>query len=185
MLKIVGKVNSGKSSIFIRFTEGTFSTEPIPTIGSDFKTKKITINGRQINYQIWDLHGGEFFKKLVKAYYSGSNAFLIVFDITSRESFDDVKFWICSIRETDFSQPVLIVLVGNKSDLYEERKITKDEAESFAIENGVNYFETSAKNNEGLDDVFTYIATNSCNSDVKIKDKAVTVDEESKRSGCW
>ena len=185
VLKIVGKANSGKSSIFIRFTEGIFSTEPIPTIGSDFKTKKISINGRKINYQIWDLHGGEFFRKLVKSYYHGSDAFLIVFDITSRESFDDVKFWICSIRETDFPQPVLIVLAGNKSYLYTERKVTKDEAESFATENGINYFETSAKNNEGLDDVFTYIATITCNNGAKIKHKSVTVDEEeSKKSGC-
>ncbi|KAK8870226.1 GTP-binding protein [Tritrichomonas musculus] len=163
VIKIVGQANSGKTSIFNVFNEGTFQINPISTVGPDFANKEINISNHQITLQIWDIHGGENLRNIVKCYYRGSSGFLIVFDITRKESFEDVKFWINSIQETDFPQPVTIALAGNKSDLKENRQVTKEEAELFAAQNDIHYFEISAKNNEGINDVFNYLATQSFN----------------------
>ena len=123
------------------------------SIGVDFKLKNIEIDSKKIKLQIWDTAGQERFKTITTSYYKGAHAILIVFDITDRDSFDHVRNWMADIDKFA-KEGVLRILVGNKCDLEQNRRVRKEEAEEIAKKYGINYIETSAKDTINIDDLF-------------------------------
>lgn len=125
------------------------------TIGVDFKTKHLEIDGTPVKLQIWDTAGQEKFRAITKAYYRGAHGILVVFDISRRDTFNQVKMWIDSIKDAS-TDTIDVILVGNKADL--DRAVTKEEAQELATQSGIKYYETSAKENTNVEDAFQNLA---------------------------
>ena len=158
-LILIGSSGVGKSSILQRYVQKIFNAEYTCTIGVDFFMKTIIIRDKSIKLQLWDTAGTEKFKSITTGYYRGANAAFVVFDLTSKPSFDSVSEWIENYYK--YSNPDSekhVVLIGNKSDLKENREITQEQIDSFVMNNKIKYFETSAKNGENIDECFYFIA---------------------------
>lgn len=153
---IIGESAVGKSCLLLRYTDKKFSDAFMTTIGVDFKTKYLTIDGEEIKLQIWDTAGQEKFRAITKAYYRGANGILVVFDLTRPDTFLQTSMWIESIKDST-TDVIDVILVGNKSDL--ERKVSVEEAEETARQFGVKYFETSAREDKNINEAFDYLAT--------------------------
>ena len=123
------------------------------SIGVDFKTKQIDINDRLVKMQIWDTAGHEKFRTITTSYYKSAHAIIVLYDITDKNSFSHIKNWMIDIDKFA-KQGVLKVLVGNKTDLEDQRKIIKEEGESLAKKYGINFFEVSAKDNINIEQLF-------------------------------
>jgi len=149
-LLLVGDSGVGKSSILIRYTDDTFTEKYTGTIGVDFKLKKIFRKGQEINLQLWDTAGQERFKSLVRSFYKGANGVVVVFDIGSRSSFEALRRWMSEIQSNCDEIPR--ILVGNKVD--GPRSVSNVEAQDIAAKYGLQYIETSAKTNVGIDETF-------------------------------
>jgi small GTP-binding protein len=152
---IIGESAVGKSCLLLRFAEGKFTESFLTTIGIDFKVRHVEIDDAKIKLQIWDTAGQEKFRTITKAYYRGAHGILLVYDVTSIESFNQTRQWMQSIQE-NMSDPVAVIFVGNKCDM--ERTVLKEEAQELANEFNVEYFETSAKTGDGVDQTFMRLA---------------------------
>jgi Ras-related protein Rab-1A len=167
---IVGNANAGKTAILDRFTNKSFNDSYISTIGIDFNVKSVSINDNvSIKLQIWDTCGQERFKALTRSYYRNANAVIVVYDITSPQSFKNAKEWI---KETEqyLDDDVLVILVGNKSDLYEFRKVQYFEGHQLAEQKRLQFFETSAKYDNNIETVFDFVAQKLYDTDKKKKE---------------
>ena len=120
----------------------------------DFKIRTIELNGERVKLQIWDTAGQERFRSVTRSYYRGAAGALLVYDITSRESFNCLTNWLTDAR-TLASPQIVILMVGNKKDLEDEREVTFLEASRFAQENGLMFLETSAKTGQNVEEVFS------------------------------
>ena len=156
-LILIGNSGVGKSCILQRYIRHSFEESYKCTIGVDFLMKSVIINGITVKLQLWDTAGQEKYKSMVSSYYRGANVALIVFDLTSRPSFDALPLWIENFYKNGPEQKN-IILIGNKKDLVDERQVTQEEAEMFAETNNMIYFETSAKDGDNIDYVFNYAA---------------------------
>ncbi|KRZ32047.1 Ras-related protein Rab-35 [Trichinella pseudospiralis] len=154
-LLIIGDSGVGKSSLLLRFADQTFSANYITTIGVDFKIRTITVDGERVKLQIWDTAGQERFRTITSTYYRGTHGVIVVFDVTSGESFVNVKRWLHEIDQN--CENVQRVLVGNKCDEKERRVVLEHDAYRFAEQTNVKYFETSAKENVNVEDMFNCI----------------------------
>ena len=175
---LIGNSSVGKSSIIQRYIQKIFNDEYTCTIGVDFFMKTIDINDKLIKLQLWDTAGTERFKSITTGYYRGANAAFVVFDLTSRVSFNSISEWIQNYY--NYSNPNSeknVVLIGNKSDLKESREITEEEINKFVVNNNIKYFETSAKNGENIDECFYYIAEKLMN-DMKEKGQDNNTDDD-------
>ena len=158
-LILIGSSGVGKTSILQRYIQKIFNDDYTCTIGVDFFMKSMKIDDKLIKLQLWDTAGTEKFKSITTGYYRGANAAFIVFDLTSRKSFESVSEWIENYYK--YSNPDYerhVILIGNKSDLKNERIITEDEIDDFVKLNKIKYFETSAKYGENIDESFLFIA---------------------------
>ena len=155
---LIGDSSTGKTSLINRFVNKTFDEKYLCTIGVDFFMKTLELASQTIKLQIWDTAGMEKYKAISSSYYRGSHAAFVVFDLTSRTSFESVTRWIESYYKSNNPQfQKNVVLIGNKVDLEEQREITTAEAENFAKLNKMVYWETSAKDGKNVEEVFTYI----------------------------
>jgi small GTP-binding protein len=155
---VIGESAVGKSCLLLRYTDDKFQETFMTTIGVDFKTKYIEIEGTRVKLQIWETAGQEKFRSITKAYYRGAHGILVVFDISRRETFNQTKVWVDSIKDSSAdSSPIDVILVGNKCDL--ERAVTREEAEALAREFQISYFETCAKKAVNVDRAFESLAT--------------------------
>ncbi len=154
---LVGNSDVGKSSLILRYVDQIWNDVFVPTIGVDFKVKSLEIENKSIKLQIWDTAGQERFRNVISSYFKGAHGILLIFDITSRESFKELENWLGEV-ERNASPQILKILIGNKCDLVEERDISKDEAEAFAMRNGMQYIETSAKINTNVNEAFEALA---------------------------
>ena len=164
---LIGNSGVGKSSILYRFSEDKWEEKFVPTIGVDFVSdfnnfiyqnlKAMEIDGKKIKLQIWDTAGQEKFRNINTSYYKGANGILVVYDITNRESFDGLNSWLIEI-EKNSSKDVYKLLIGNKNDMEEKRQITFNEGKDFASINGMEFFETSAKTADKIQDAFELLA---------------------------
>ncbi len=150
---LLGDSDVGKSSLILRYTEETFNSKLVNSIGVDFKMKKKEIDGKVIKVQIWDTAGHERFRSITYSYYRGANAIIIVFDLSDKKSFISITEWLKQI-EKHAKENVFKFLVGNKSDLVEERKVTYEEAKQYADEHELPYIETSAKEGININELF-------------------------------
>ena len=150
---LIGDLGVGKSSVILRYIEDYFSGSLMSSIGVDFKTKQIEVNDRIIKMQIWDTAGHEKFRTITTSYYKSAHAIIVLYDITDESSFEHIKNWMIDIDKFG-KQGVLKVLIGNKIDLEDNRKITKEAGESMANKYGIKFFEVSAKDNINIDELF-------------------------------
>lgn len=171
---LVGESLVGKSSIMIRFIDKRFETMHNITIGVEFGAKIIDVEGRRIKLQIWDTAGQERFRSITRSYYRGAIAVLLVYDITNEESFLSLQKWLSDVEDMTISP--YIVLIGNKSDLTHERRITYERGKKFAEDNGMFFVETSVKNCINIDETFTFLAKRILQ---EIKNKNINVDDPS------
>ncbi|XP_005993187.1 ras-related protein Rab-39B-like [Latimeria chalumnae] len=152
---LLGDSTVGKSSLLRRFSEGQFTDNCDPTVGVDFYAKTLEVEaGMKIKLQLWDTAGQERFRSITKSYYRNSVGGLLVFDLTNRKSFEHVKDWFQEVTEHMKPYKLILVLIGHKSDLTALRKVSQDEGETLASALGVQYIETSARNNQNVDRAF-------------------------------
>ncbi len=156
---LIGNSGVGKSSILKRYIQKVFEDNYSCTIGVDFFMKSITIGDKTIKLQLWDTAGTEKFRSITTGYYRGANAALVVFDLTSKQSFASLNEWIQNYYK--FSNPDSVknvVILGNKSDLTEKREVTDEEINDFIKDNNIKFFETSAKDGKNIDECFTHMS---------------------------
>ena len=156
---MIGPANSGKTSIVRRYVDKKFNDDYKVTVGFDYMNKEITIGKKKINIQLWDTAGTEMFQSLSSSYYRNSCGALVVFDVLDRKSFESLNTWINYYREhRDHNYEELIYLIGNKIDS-KDRVISKKEAMDFMEENNLKeYYESSAKKGDNIDNIFNNIA---------------------------
>ena len=182
---LLGDSSVGKSSIVLRVCKDEYKEFQENTIGAAFLTKTLNIDSDIIKFEIWDTAGQERYHSLTPMYYRGSNAALIVFDITADASFAQAKKWIDELRTT--GNEALIFLVGNKCDLEESRVITKEEAQTYARSLSIEYTETSAKMNINITELFENIARKLPKNEKGLVDRdevVITGDKTSTKNGC-
>uniref|UniRef100_A0A182Y4C2 Ras-related protein Rab n=1 Tax=Anopheles stephensi TaxID=30069 RepID=A0A182Y4C2_ANOST len=141
--------------MLIRFSDNTFSGSYITTIGVDFKIRTVVINGERVKLQIWDTAGQERFRTITNTYYRGTHGVIVVYDVTNGESFGNVKRWLQEIESN--CDIVNKVLVGNKNDDPTRKVVTTEDAERFANQMEIKLFETSAKDNINVEEMFLAI----------------------------
>mmetsp|Transcript_50927 Transcript_50927/g.108157 ORF Transcript_50927/g.108157 Transcript_50927/m.108157 type:complete len:197 (-) Transcript_50927:160-750(-) len=152
-LILLGDSAVGKSSLLVRFCEAVFDENYVVTIGVDFKAKVVERGGKKLNIQVWDTAGQERFRTIAPAYYRSAMGVVFTYDITDKATYDHVEDWVAQLDKHADPQ-VQKILVGNKSDLAEHRKVSVQEGEQLAAKFGMAFFETSAKNDENVEDAF-------------------------------
>ena len=160
-LVIIGDSGVGKTNFIFQFTEGRFTTIHVSTVGFDYKSKiiKLPKSKKKINLQIWDTAGQERYMAINKNLFQKVQGIILMYDLTSRESFEHVSSWLNLIKQTVSSKTV--VLVANKLDLQEEKRIVSEyEGEQIAKDNNILFFEGSGYTGENVDKIFTTIAEN-------------------------
>ena len=155
---IIGSSGVGKTAILKRLVEDTFSTDSQSTIGVEFDSTMIDVDGQQVKLQIWDTAGQERFRSIAKAYFRNAVGVILVFDITERKTFDDVNMWLNDVHSL-CDPTAVVLLIGNKSDLSNHREVTLEEAEQFAQSHQIDYLETSAKDSSNVTKAFVKLTT--------------------------
>jgi len=153
-----GDGSVGKTSMVHRFVENSFQIDYKSTIGTSIMKKECDFEGLEsrVRFVIWDLAGQAQFKRIRQSYLANSEAGILVFDVTRRDTFDSTKTWYDEIKEV--TQNISLILVGNKIDIINERVVTTEEGEKIAGELGISYIETSAKTGENVNDAFKMLA---------------------------
>ena len=150
---IIGDAAVGKSNLLLRYAHGQFKPEYQLTIGVEFGAKNVEIRNKLYRIQIWDTAGQENFRSITRAYYKNSVCALVVYDIASRDSFNNVSTWIEDCKNQS-PKTIFMVLVGNKSDLAERRQVQTEEGQELADKYGLLFYETSAKTGDNVESIF-------------------------------
>jgi Ras-related protein Rab-1A len=154
---LLGDSAVGKTCFLLRYSDDTFTDNHISTIGLDYRFKIITLeNEKIVKLQIWDTAGQDRFRAITKNYYKGAHGIILMYDITNVGTFNNIKNWVMQIKENT-NEKVKIVLVGNKVDEEEQRKVSTQQGELLAKDYNLQFFETSAKNNIRVEEVFGYV----------------------------
>ena len=155
---VLGESRVGKTSLIKRYTKDQFGGVYLTTVGIDFQDKFIEIEDKKVKLQVWDTAGQERFRNVAKNYFQSTQGFLLVFDITDKESFQKLNdFWIGQLK-MNAPEKAKSVLVGNKSDLAGQRQVSIEDAEEFAKNNNLKYYEVSAKDGTKVVELFFYLA---------------------------
>jgi len=150
---LLGEGSVGKTSLVTRYVQNTFNERHVTTIQASFLTKRLNVDGSRVNISIWDTAGQERFHALGPIYYRESHGALLVYDITDNSSFVKVKNWVKELR-SQLGKSVTLAIIGNKVDLEKSRAVNKEEALSYAQSVGAKHYDTSAKLNKGLEELF-------------------------------
>jgi len=157
-LLLIGDSGVGKSCLLCRYSDDVFNSNFITTIGIDFKIRTIELDGSKIKLQIWDTAGQERFRTITQAYYRGAMGILLVYDVCDDKSFQNIRTWMRNI-EQHANEQVEKILLGNKCDQPKDKQmVTEEQGQELAKEFGIQFFQTSAKNNINVDQAFTTIA---------------------------
>ncbi|CAI9787205.1 unnamed protein product [Fraxinus pennsylvanica] len=150
---LIGDSAVGKSNILSRLSKNEFHLDSKPTIGVEFAYKNIRVGDKLIKAQIWDTAGQERFRAITSSYYRGALGALLVYDITRRATFENLKKWLYEVREFG-SSDMVIILVGNKSDLSNSREVNVEDGQSLAQLEEIAFMEISAKENLNVEEAF-------------------------------
>uniref|UniRef100_A0A224XWM0 Putative ras-related in brain n=1 Tax=Panstrongylus lignarius TaxID=156445 RepID=A0A224XWM0_9HEMI len=150
---VLGAQGVGKTSMVVRYIGKMFSHHISPTIGASFFTCNINISETKVKLQVWDTAGQERFRSMAPMYYRNANAALLVFDITQPATFNSIKSWVKELQR-NVEEPLVLCVVGNKTDLESQRKVAREEAQLYATSIAASYFESSALNDSGIEDIF-------------------------------
>ena len=156
---IVGDLSSGKTNIVTQYISHKFVQDSQPTIGVEMFNKDFQINEDKVSAQIWDTAGQEKYNALTSSYYKGAKGAIVVYDITQESTFLKVEQFVKDLREKS-DKNVYMILVGNKIDLEENRKVSKEEGKILADKLKMGFFEVSAKNGTGIEDLFKNLIDN-------------------------
>jgi len=155
---LIGDSGVGKSNLLSRFTRNEFNLETKSTIGVEFATRSIQADGKTIKAQIWDTAGQERYRAITSAYYRGAVGALLVYDIAKNVTFKNVERWLAELRENAAGN-IVIMLVGNKSDLRHLREVPTETAKEFSEKNSLLFIETSALDSSNVEQAFQNILT--------------------------
>ena len=150
---VIGDSSVGKSNILSKFKDDKFDDKTQPSIGVQFIAKNVILDKATYRLQVWDTAGQENFRAMTKIYYKNSSCAFIVYDITEKDSFNHVESWINECKKIA-PESILLILIGNKSDLEESREISYDEGAKLAKKYNMLFFETSAKNGDNIQNIF-------------------------------
>jgi len=156
-LVLLGESAVGKSSLVLRFVKGQFHEYQESTIGAAFLTQTVCFDDTTVKFEIWDTAGQERYHSLAPMYYRGSQAAIVVYDITNTDTFTRAKNWVKELHR-QASANIVIALAGNKADLGNKRMVEYDEAQAYSEENGLLFMETSAKTAMNVNELFLAIA---------------------------
>ena len=189
-LLLLGDSSVGKTSIIIKYISNKFMDTNIATLGVDYMDKTVDYNNLKVFLQIWDTSGEEKYRSITKSYYKNAEGLLVIFDITNEESFNHVKNWINEAK--DNNSDIKIILIGNKLDFENERKVAQERALKFAENNSLQYFETSAKNGKNIHKSFKAMidlilegkSEQEILNELKKPQKTVSVNDDKKKKSC-
>ena len=162
---IIGDAAVGKSNILSRYVKNEFSENLKSTVGVELGIKFIKVKGVNTKIQIWDTAGQERYRAITSSYYKGSHGCFIVYDITNESSFENVEKWYEHVQR-EAGKDISIILVGNKCDLENERKISKEQGQDKARNLNCAFFETSARNGVNISEIFDDLANNMGNANL-------------------
>jgi len=189
-LVFLGDESVGKTSIITRFMYDHFDDTYQATIGIDFLSKTMYLEDRVVRLQLWDTAGQERFRSLIPSYIRDSSVAIVVYDITNKQSFINTNKWIEDVRD-ERGNDVVVMLVGNKTDLQQDRQVTAAEGEEKCKELGVMFMETSAKSGDNIKILFRKVATNLPGVDENHQDDKqekvidITKQNEQPQSSSW
>lgn len=155
---LIGDSGVGKSNLLLRFTRDTVDLQSKTTIGVEFATRSIQVDGKTVKAQIWDTAGQERYRAITSAYYRGAVGALLVYDITNRKTFESVERWLKELREHADTK-IVVMLVGNKCDLVDSRQVDVEEGTACAAKFGLSFLETSALNATNVEESFKTVLT--------------------------
>lgn len=156
-LLLIGDSGVGKSCLLLRFCEDEFTPSFITTIGIDFKIRTIDLDGKRVKLQVWDTAGQERFRTITTAYYRSAMGILLVYDVCDEKSFNNIRSWYANVQQ-HASENVVLILVGNKSDMSDKRVISQEQGQELADELGIPFIEASAKTTDNVEDTFFSLA---------------------------
>ena len=156
---LIGETGVGKTSIITQFIDQTFQEDLQTTTGGTFSTKSVQCdNGKVLKFEIWDTAGQERYRSLATMFYKDANAAIMVYDVTRKETFEELKnYWAGQVKD-NAPEKIILVIAGNKSDLIEQETVDEGEARNFAKELNAIFVTTSAKSSEGINSLFEEIA---------------------------
>merc|ERR1712087_209963 len=156
-LVLIGDASVSKTSLLLRFADDSFEDNYISTVGVDFRFRTVTVYNELVKLQIWDTAGQERFRTITSAYYRGANGVILVYDITNADTFSHVQDWLDEVHKAA-GESVTKLVVGNKSDLTNQRAVNEEDAAQYAASVGASFVETSAKTALNVDKSFLIIA---------------------------
>ena len=187
---ILGDSSVGKTCFLLKYTDRVFNEVYMSTIGLDYRLKTLTLkNGKKVKLQIWDTAGQDRFRTITKNYYKGANGIILIYDVTSTETYENVENWISQIKE-EASPNVVIYLVGNKVDMEDKRKVSTEEGQKIADDNNLPFIETSAKSDININETFDNLVEkmDSVFSNLEKKDSVAisgnSLNKENKKKCC-
>jgi Ras-related protein Rab-39B len=149
----------GKTSLVKHFTDGHSWSNAGSTIGVEYCNAKIVqVDGHNLKLDLWDTAGEERFSSIIRPYYRNVVGVLLVFDVTKRESFANIPEWIDDVEQSARPHKPVFILVGNKCDQETDREVSKNEAQSFATQHGMDYIETSAETGDNVEEAYVLVA---------------------------
>ncbi|CAA0815354.1 Ras-related protein RABA6a [Striga hermonthica] len=155
---LIGDSAVGKSNLLSRFAKDEFCLESKPTIGVEFAYRNVKVGDKLVKAQIWDTAGQERFRAITSSYYRGAQGALLVYDITRRSTFESLRKWLKELRQ--FGSPeMVVVLVGNKSDITKSREVDMEDGKCLAELESLSFMETSAKENLNVEEAFLQMIT--------------------------
>ena len=183
---LLGESGVGKTSIITRYVNNYFEDNSLTTNGasSTYKTIYLEQYNKSIKFEIWDTAGQERYRSLTKIFYKNASVAILCYDITKKNSFNEIKnYWFNQVKNNS-PNDIVIAIAANKSDLYESEEVNEEEAINYAKSVGVIFFETSAMNSSGIDDLFNaigdkFIDSKYCNED-KLKKNKFKLEDENK-----
>ena len=170
-LILVGEGHVGKTSIIQKFIEQKFSESYLMTVGSDKSIKDLKINGKDIKLEIWDTAGQDKYRGVNKIFMKNTKIALLVYDITEKYTFEQLKFWIDNVKEINKNEQIIFGIAANKSDLFEQQVIDTEKGKKFANDNNCLFFETSAKDHGSIVNVFDKLVEKYVESNNNEKDE--------------
>ena len=154
---MLGEMGVGKTCIVLKYVDNVFDPNTSPTLGVNFLTKTVKTQGKTIEFNIWDTAGSERFRSMVSMYYRGVTSCMIVYDITNRESFEDVEGWYQQVKAEADNPNVVVAIVGTKIDLADKRQVSTEEGQAIATKLGCIFGEVTAATGDSIDKIFEKI----------------------------
>ncbi|KAJ6230759.1 ras-related protein rab11 [Anaeramoeba flamelloides] len=201
-LVLIGDSGVGKTNLLTRFCRNEFNIGSKMTIGVEFASKTMEIENTTLKAQVWDTAGQEKYRAITNTFYRGAKGALLVYSVTERQSFINLKNWLTELRENS-PKDITVMLIGNKIDLADNREVLTHEGTNFAEENNLNFIETSAKDATNVEYAFLSILTDifekdkkkeiistenvktvSSSGQIRLEENVILKNEQEKKSGC-